>query len=79
MTQASTSSNAGIRYWLGDYGTLWRGPANSEGNLHYAMLEGKQSDGSPCWVLRRSDPDDRWMEITEANAVQVIAAMLRHG
>lgn len=42
------------------FGDIWKGPVGDE-NLHYARLEGRQADSSPCWVLYRSEPDPTWL------------------
>jgi hypothetical protein len=76
LTPPDTRSSGSVRYWIDDFGRLWKGPVAADENLHYATLDGVRSDGSPCWVLRRSSPGHDWEEIGEAKAAKVIALFL---
>lgn len=34
---------------------LWRGRSHPDENMHWSKLAGMNNDGSPCWVLSRTD------------------------
>lgn len=59
-------------YRIDIVGRLWKGPVCPDENLHWATLEGQQADGSPCWVVRRSERPPGSSRIPAEQAIKLI-------
>lgn len=59
------------KLYIDKYGSLWRGPIQSEDNLHYAKLSGitnglRTGIHRPIWVLEKTDADKDWLLVGNA-------------
>lgn len=60
------------KYWVDDFGFMWRGPCETQGPLKYMRLEGVYPNGEHIWVWLRETKHECFDELPFEFALKIL-------